>query len=150
MKWLDLFGCADDMISHIMIRNKVDIRVRYAETDVMGVVHHAHYWVWCEVARVALMDVMGYPYKRIEVEGFYLPVVELQAKYRASAYFDDDLSVWAEIQELPRSRVEIIYAIERQGKRLFDGSSRHAFVRKGGGVCKPPRAWLEVLMPYVT
>jgi acyl-CoA thioester hydrolase len=132
-----------------MLEYKVDIRARYAETDVMGVVHHAHYWVWCEVARIALMDFMGYSYPRLEADGFYLPVVELQAKYRRSAYFDDHLDVWAMIQEAPRSRIEVLYRIERQGQRLFDGSSHHAFVRKGSGVCRPPTVWLEKLMPYL-
>jgi acyl-CoA thioester hydrolase len=132
-----------------MLEHKVDVRVRYAETDLMGIVHHAHYWVWCEVARIALMDFMGYPYSRLEAEGFFLPVVELQAKYRASAHFDDLLTVWATIREMPRSRIDISYRIERQGQRLFDGSSRHAFVQKGRGACRPPTAWLKALMPHI-
>jgi acyl-CoA thioester hydrolase len=132
-----------------MLEHKVDIRVRYAETDRMGIVHHAHYWVWCEVARIALMDFMGYPYSQLEAEGFFLPVVELQAQYRVSAYFDDLLTVWATIQEIPRSRIKILYRIERQDQRLFDGSSRHAFVKKGKGACCPPKTWIKVLTQHL-
>jgi acyl-CoA thioester hydrolase len=128
-----------------VIEHCVEIRVRFVETDQMGVVHHAHYWAWCEVARLALMEAIGYPYTRVQAEGFHFPVIELQGKYRASAHFDDRLSVWAVIREMPRSRVEIFYRIERQGQRLFDGSSRHAFARKGGGAVRPPAAWLEIL-----
>jgi acyl-CoA thioester hydrolase len=128
-----------------VIEHCIEVRVRFVETDQMGVVHHVHYWVWCEVARLALMEALGYPYPKIEAEGLYLPVVELQAKYHASAHFDDRLAIWAMIREMPRSRVEIFYRIERQGQRLFDGSSRHAFVRRGSGAVRPPAAWLEIL-----
>jgi acyl-CoA thioester hydrolase len=70
------------------------VRVRYAETDKMGVVYHANYLVWFEVGRVELLRGLGFDYKQMEMEDdCHLPVVEVNCRYRASAKYDDEVRI---------------------------------------------------------
>ena len=69
------------------------LRVRYAETDKMGIVYYANYLVWFEVGRTDLLRGSGWSYREMEVEGFSLPVIEAQCSYRQSARYDDDLDI---------------------------------------------------------
>src|SRR5208283_4630001 len=69
---------------------KISLRVRYAETDQMGVVYYANYLVWFEVARTELFRELGMYYSEVEKEGIILPAVESHLKYIASAYYDED------------------------------------------------------------
>ena len=69
------------------------VRVRYAETDQMGVAYHANYFVWFEVGRTDWLRTFGVTYRDLEAEGFLLPVIEAHCEYRASARYDDDLRI---------------------------------------------------------
>ena len=69
------------------------VRVRYAETDKMGVVYYANYLVWFEVGRTDLLRESGWNYREMEKEGYALPVIEAHCTYRESAKYDDDLEV---------------------------------------------------------
>ena len=69
------------------------IRVRYAETDKMGVVYYANYFVWFEVGRTDLLRESGWNYREMETDGFVLPVIEARCAYRASAKYDDEIEV---------------------------------------------------------
>lgn len=70
------------------------VRVRYAETDKMGVVYHANYLVWFEIGRVELLRHLGFDYKQMEIEDdCHLPVVEVNCRYRASARYDDEVRI---------------------------------------------------------
>ena len=69
------------------------VRVRYAETDQMGVVYYANYFVWFEVGRTDLLRAAGWSYRDMETEGFGLPVIEAQCTYRESARYDDEIEV---------------------------------------------------------
>jgi acyl-CoA thioester hydrolase len=71
-----------------------EVRVRYAETDQMGVVYYANYLVWFEIGRVELMRTLGPSYRQLEIEhGCILPVVEAKCRYRASARYDDEILI---------------------------------------------------------
>jgi len=76
-----------------MLRASVDIRVRYKETDKMGVVYHSNYFTWFEIARIALLDELGCPYADLEKDGFFLPVLSCDATFHQPAFFDDRLTV---------------------------------------------------------
>ena len=76
-----------------MLYATTEIRVRYAETDKMGVVYHANYFVWFESVRIQLLDDLGLPYNDLEERGYFLPVLECRAKFLQPAHFDDRLTV---------------------------------------------------------
>lgn len=115
-----------------------NIIVRYAETDQMGVVHHAVYPVYFEAARVELMKAFGYPYDEMERKGFYLPVVDLGVKYKRSSCFGDVLNVRSEIFPVQGIRVRIEYKIFKEDVLLAEGYTLHAFTGKDGRPCRPP------------
>lgn len=91
----------------------VELRVRYAETDQMGVAYHTHYLVWCEVARTDHMRQRGVTYRELEERGLRLAVVEAHVRYRQPARYDDLLSVRCWVREVASRRVTFGYAIER-------------------------------------
>jgi acyl-CoA thioester hydrolase len=90
-----------------------ELRVRYAETDQMGVAHHANYLVWCEAARTDHMRNLGVSYRDLEDGGLRLPVVEATLRYRAPARYDDVLAVECWIRETSSRRVVFGYVIRR-------------------------------------
>ena len=90
----------------------VELRVRYAETDQMGVAHHANYLVWCEMARTRHMDHLGVSYRELEAAGLRLPVVDVRIKYRAPARYDDLVRVRCWVRQIASRRIEFGYAVE--------------------------------------
>jgi acyl-CoA thioester hydrolase len=90
-----------------------DVRVRYAETDAMGVVYHGSYLPWLELGRVELVRQIGFSYKDIEQKGFLLPVLEVSIKYRSPARFDDALTVFTRINEISKVKLNFEYRIVR-------------------------------------
>ncbi|MCI9052632.1 MAG: acyl-CoA thioesterase [Lachnospiraceae bacterium] len=108
------------------------IKVRYAETDQMGIAHHSNYPIWYEVARTDLMKKMGMTYTQIEEQGLIVPLLELQCKYISAAYFEDNLIVEASLKNATAVKLEFEYAIFREGdeKPLNVGRTLHALVGK--------------------
>src|SRR5688572_19084051 len=92
------------------------IRVRYAETDQMGIVYYANYFIWFEVGRTDLLRSGGWSYKEMEVDGYSLPVVEAHSEYRQSARYDDDLEIRTRGALLSPVRVRFDYAVVRSGE----------------------------------
>src|ERR1019366_3956417 len=82
-----------------MIQSRAQVTVRYAETDMMGIVYHANYLPWFEVGRTTLLKEIGVPYRKLEEEGFRLPVLEISAKYIRPALYDDTLVIKATLSE---------------------------------------------------
>jgi acyl-CoA thioester hydrolase len=109
------------------------LRVRYAETDQMGVVYYANYIVWMEVGRVDLCKARGFNYRDIEhQDGVYFAVAEATCRYRSPARFDDEVIVKTWI-ELANTRI-VIFAYEMRlaedDRVLATGSTRHVFVNR--------------------
>lgn len=92
---------------------EIELRVRYAETDQMGVAHHAVYLVWCEQARTDHMRFLGVSYRDLERGGLRLPVVEATLRYRAAARYDDVLRVACWVREVASRRVSFGYSVVR-------------------------------------
>jgi acyl-CoA thioester hydrolase len=118
-------------------------RVRFHETDAMGVVHHASYLLYLEDARVDLLRSLGRPYSELrDVEGIEFPVIGIELSYRRSLRFDDLFVVHAGIGQVGRSRFAIRYAVERDGVLALEGETRHATLEVGSH--RPVRvpAWL--------
>ena len=89
------------------------LRVRYAETDQMGVVYHVHYLNWFEIGRTELIRDLGMPYRSIEAKGLLLPVLEVSAAYRQPARYDDRIAIYTRIGDFTNVRLEFAYEIRR-------------------------------------
>lgn len=94
-------------------RTEVEFRVRYAETDRMGVVYHANYLVWCEVGRTELIRELGRSYAALEADGVVLAVADASLRYHASARYDDRIRVATEVEEVRSRTVTFRYDIFR-------------------------------------
>ena len=97
-----------------MLSASVEVRVRYEETDKMGIVYHANYFTWFEIARIELLDVLGCPYLSLEEDGLYLPVLSCKADFRSPAHFDDRLRVVVKIEDSPLVRIRAGYEVFRE------------------------------------
>jgi len=124
-----------------MIRASTPVTVRYAETDMMGVVYHANYLPWFEIGRTALLKEIGISYRDLEAAGFRLPVLEVAARYLRPARYDDAIEVITVLRERPLVRVRLEYEVRRGEELLATGSTVHAFIDLQGGVVRPP-AWV--------
>ena len=110
------------------------IRVRYAETDQMGVAHHAEYFAWFEVARTDLLRECGTTYRQMEADGVRLPVIEASARYLKPVLYDDVLEVHTQVTGLGGARVGFAYEVRREGTEgpLATGTTEHATVDTRG------------------
>jgi len=106
----------------------VELRVRYAETDQMGVAYHTHYLVWCEVARTDHMRRRGVTYRELEGEGLRLAVVEASVRYRQPARYDDLLLVRCWVREVASRRVVFGYAIDRPADAALLATAQTALI----------------------
>jgi acyl-CoA thioester hydrolase len=116
----------------------VETRVRFAETDAMGVTYHGNYLPWFEMARVALLDQLGCPYRDLEAEGFLLPVLEAGLTYHRPSRFDDRVRITVTLSERPRARLRLTYKVERGDELLVEGFTVHAFVSRDFKAIRPP------------
>lgn len=107
-----------------------EITVRYAETDCMGVVHHAVYPVWFEIARTDYIKAAGMSYADMEKAGVMLPVTGITCRYRLPAKYDDALAIVTRITRLTPARIEFSYSVTKKGETeiLAEGTSSHGFV----------------------
>jgi acyl-CoA thioester hydrolase len=121
-----------------MIRSRSAVTVRYAETDMMGVVYHANYLPWFEIGRTGLLKEIGISYRDLETAGYRLPVLELAAKYLRPARYDDLLEVITVLREKPLVRIRLEYEVKRGEELLATGSTVHAFIDREGGIVRPP------------
>jgi acyl-CoA thioester hydrolase len=116
------------------------VRVRYAETDTMGVVYYANYFVWFEVARADWLRQTGWSYREMEAEGFSLPVLEAHCVYRQPARYDDALAVRASASLASPARVQFTYEVVRpdDAVMLATGHTVHVSVDRAGRPCRLP------------
>lgn len=121
-----------------MIESRSQIVVRYAETDMMGVVYHGNYLPWFEVGRTTLLRELGLPYRQLEAEGYRLPVLEVAAKYLRPAVYDDTLTIVTFLRERPVLRIRLEYEVRRGDELLATGHSVHAFIDREGRPVRPP------------
>jgi acyl-CoA thioester hydrolase len=116
------------------------VRVRYAETDKMGVVYYANYFVWFEVGRTDLLRASGWTYRDMETEGFGLPVIEAQCTYREPAKYDDEIEVRTRGEMLSPVRVKFSYEVVRaaDAATLATGTTVHVTLNRNGRPCRLP------------
>ena len=123
------------------------VRVRYAETDTMGVVYYANYLVWFEVARANLLREAGWSYREMEADGYRLPVLEANCVYRQPARYDDEIDVKTTGALLSPVRVKFEYDVVRPADHvlLATGYTVHASVDRGGRPCRLPERVRQLL-----
>lgn len=123
------------------------IRVRYADTDRMGVVYYANYLVWFEVGRTEWFRGAGWSYREMELEGISLPVIEAHCQYRRPAQYDDELEVRTSATLLTPVRIRFDYEVIRAGEDVpaAVGYTVHAAVDPAGRPCRLPVPVCEML-----
>jgi acyl-CoA thioester hydrolase len=122
------------------------LRVRYAETDKMGVVYYANYLVWFEVARTDLLRSLGWSYREMEQAGISLPVIEAHCDYVRPARYDDEIEIRTEGRMLSPVRMEFAYQVFRKADRILaaTGKTVHAALDTSGKPCRLPQRVREV------
>lgn len=124
---------------------EVEVEVRYAETDQMGVVHHANYLVWFELARTRLCDQAGLHYAEIERGGHFLMVTGAELSYRRGARYGDRVRIECSMESLVSRGASFVYRVLRGDELLADGRTRHVWVdRAASRPCRMP----ESARPY--
>ena len=133
-----------------MFRTENQIRVRYAETDQMGVVYHGNYAQYFEVSRVEALRTAGLSYKRMEEEGVSLPVLKFETKFIRPAKYDELLTIKTEIREKPASRITFHHEVFNEKDELITlGLVQLVFLEiKSGRPCRPPAKLMSLMKPY--
>ena len=108
------------------------IRVRYAETDQMGVVYHSNYFIWFEVGRVELMRQLGISYREMEEDGCLIAVVDARCRYKSPARYDDELIVRTHLRNVRDTMVHFSYELLRVADEalLAEGETTHIVINK--------------------
>jgi acyl-CoA thioester hydrolase len=132
-----------------MLVNTTHVRVRYADTDKMGITYYSKYLEWFEVGRTEMLRDIGFPYTQLEKEGIGLPVIEVYCRYHRAAKYDQMLRIESTVQILPRVTIRIDYEIYNDEQALLvDGYTTHPFIGISGKPVRAPKSLLEALQPY--
>jgi acyl-CoA thioester hydrolase len=122
--------------------HSIEIRVRYQETDAMGIVHHANYLTYFELGRIEFLRAMGRDYRNVEGSGLRLVVTEAACRYFGAARFDDLLRLTTIVERVRGTRIEHRYLLRRDGELLVEGRTTIACVDESGRPRRLP-AWLR-------
>jgi acyl-CoA thioester hydrolase len=123
------------------VSNEITVRVRYVETDRMGLLHHANYFVYFEMARTELLRQHGISYREIEDAGHFLVIIDINCKFKRPAHYDDLLAVRTTVARVTHVKIVHHYEVLRDGLLLAEGNSTLACVDKSG----KPQALPELL-----
>lgn len=132
--------------------NETRLRVRYAETDQMGVVYHSNHLIWFEVGRVELLRQLGFSYRDMErKDGCFIAVAEVKCRYRAPVYYDDEVVVRTRLRNVRESVVHFGYELVRadSGALLAEGETTHIVTDSKMKVAALPEKYLKVFREAV-
>ncbi len=127
-----------------MLCQDITIRVRYAETDRMGLLHHANYLVYFEQGRTELLRSQGFTYKTMEDDGFLLVLTKASVKYKSPARYDEELTLRTIVTRTTAVRIEHRYEVIRDGAVIAEGETTLASVDREGRIQALPE-WLQRL-----
>jgi acyl-CoA thioester hydrolase len=133
--------------NHHHTLNETRLRVRYAETDQMGVVYHSNHLIWFEVGRVELMRQMGFSYRDLErEEGRFIAVAEVKCRYRAPVFYDEEVAVRTWLKTVRESVIVFQYELARveNGTLLAEGETTHIVTDSKMKVTTLPEKYLRV------
>ena len=126
------------------LKARTTVRVRYSETDQMGVVYYANYLVWMEVARVAYCRQAGFEYRDMERDaGAFLAVTEAQCQYRAPPRFDDEVELVCWVTETRSRTVRFAYEMRRADELLAVGETLHTVTDSRGKMIRMPQPYRQ-------
>lgn len=133
-----------------MFVHRHQLRPRYGETDQMSFVYYGVYLSYYEVARVEALRSLGLSYRKLEEDGFWMPVLENHAYYHAPATYDELLTIETTIPELPAARIRFQYKIFGEtDKLLHSGETLLCFLdKKSQRPCRPPALLIEKLQAF--
>jgi len=126
------------------VTGEIAIRVRYAETDRMGLLHHANYLVYFEQARTELLRAQGLTYRDMEDQGFYLVITNVDVKFRSPARYDDLLSIKTTVARATPVRIDHTYVVTCEGRLVAEGKTTLACVDRAGKIQALPD-WFQDL-----
>jgi acyl-CoA thioester hydrolase len=132
--------------NNALVVSESRLRVRYAETDQMGVVYHSNYFIWFEVGRVELMRQLGVSYREMEQEGCLIAVVDAHCRYKSPARYDDELIVRTHLKNVRESLVHFSYELLRSGEEavLAEGDTTHIVIDRQMNVVPLPERYIEI------
>ncbi|GBD06897.1 Putative esterase [bacterium HR21] len=131
------------------ILHTTTLRVRYADTDQMGVVYYATYLVYFESGRTELLRACGIPYSELEAQGYRLPVLEAHIHYHAPAHYDEVLVVQTRYRPRYAPTLCLEYEIRRRGELIVTGSTTHVFMdARTWRPVRPPAIFWEAIRHY--
>jgi acyl-CoA thioester hydrolase len=125
--------------------NETRLRVRYAETDQMGIVYHSNHFIWFEVGRVELLRQLGFTYKEMEREdGCHIAVVDARCRYKAPARYDEEIIVRTHLKNIRESLIHFGYELLRaaDGTLLAEGETTHIVIDREMNVTPMPQKYL--------
>jgi acyl-CoA thioester hydrolase len=123
------------------------VRVRYAETDQMGVVYHANHFVWFEIGRVELLRQLGFSYRDMEQnDGCFIAVVDARCRYKAPAHYDDEIIIRTHLKNLRESLIHFGYELVRIGDNtvLAEGETTHVVTNAQMTKAALPEKYMQV------
>lgn len=125
------------------MQHELEIEVRYYETDGQGIVHHANYFQYFELARVKMLEAAGYDYAEVEKAGHFLVVHSIKCRYMLPARFGDTLRIVTTMDRITPARIDHSYQVYREDALLAEGSSTIACVDAKGMVQRIPELFLD-------
>ncbi len=133
-----------------MVKNRTIIRVRYGETDQMGIVNNAVYPTYFEIGRTMMFRELGFSYKKMEQTDILIPLSDIYIKYHSPAYYDEELTLTTELKEMPSARIKFYYSIHNSKSKLItSGYSTQAFINaKTRRPMRIPAVVKDLLEPY--
>ena len=108
--------------------NRLELTARYAETDMMGIIHHSVYPVWFEAARTEFIKMTGITYSELEKQGIMLPLAELGCKYLRPVHYEDSVTIETRLAKLSFAKIEFEYRVVLNGEVMSEGNTVHGFV----------------------
>lgn len=133
-----------------MFTSKTSVRVRYSETDKMGVVYHGNYAQYLEIGRTDALRQIGLTYKSFEDNGIMMPVLSLNCKYLKSAYYDDELTIITMLKVMPKVRIHFYFEIYNQQNELITKAEVELvnMDMKTNKLTMAPMVLIEALKPF--
>jgi acyl-CoA thioester hydrolase len=132
----------------IPVVNEVRLRVRYAETDQMGVAYHSNHFIWFEVGRVELLRQLGFSYKEMEqTDNCHMPVVDAHCRYRVPAVYDEEVVVRTSLKNVRESVAHFVYELRRgsDGMLLATGETKHLAIDSDKKITSFPEKYMKAL-----
>ena len=118
--------------------HEIELRVRYAETDAMGFLHHSRYFVWFEIGRTELFRAAGGDYRQMEEDGLFLVVAKVDCKFKLPIRYDDLITLRTTLERVSPAKLEHKYELFRDGELLATGHSTLGCVDRSGQIQMMP------------